>query len=431
MDVVVEEVTQISGTAGTASSRWTAFSHRFRSRRFSCLLGPERLRQEHAGSDRRRPGARDQRHRAHPGSRTAGRAAPARRRFGHGLAEPQSVSLAQRARQRRLRAGDARHAAQRSAIERARALIASVGLARLRAPSAGPTVGRHAPARRPRPRADHGAADHADGRAVRRARRADQDRHAGGAAAHLRQTHKTILFVTHAIEEAILLGDEVVVMTRAPRPHQGGAPGRSAAAALARDGQHQGIRRAFRPRLSSHPRGSDDLHGAAGHGAGARRHEREARLDGTARRAGAAGAHRRAVHRSPGSCSSACAASRRSTCRRRASIAVYLWRMIADGSHRLSISASRLLRIFAGFALAAVAGVALGVLMGMSRIAGAHRRSLDRGALSAAEDLADPAADHLARHRRGLQDRDQRGDRVLSRSSSAPMPASARSTGAS
>jgi NitT/TauT family transport system ATP-binding protein len=30
------------------------------------------------------------------------------------------------------------------------------------------------------------------------------------------ETHKTILFVTHAIEEAILLGDEVVVMTARP-----------------------------------------------------------------------------------------------------------------------------------------------------------------------------------------------------------------------
>jgi ABC-type nitrate/sulfonate/bicarbonate transport system permease component len=48
------------------------------------------------------------------------------------------------------------------------------------------------------------------------------------------------------------------------------------------------------------------------------------------------------------------------------SVARYLWRMIADGSmpYHLGIT---LLRIFVGFALAAVFGVALGVVMGMSR----------------------------------------------------------------
>jgi ABC-type nitrate/sulfonate/bicarbonate transport system permease component len=48
------------------------------------------------------------------------------------------------------------------------------------------------------------------------------------------------------------------------------------------------------------------------------------------------------------------------------SIAVYLWRMTADGTmlYHLGIT---LLRIFAGFALAALTGIALGVLMGMSR----------------------------------------------------------------
>jgi NitT/TauT family transport system permease protein len=48
------------------------------------------------------------------------------------------------------------------------------------------------------------------------------------------------------------------------------------------------------------------------------------------------------------------------------SIAVYLWRMTADGTmlYHLGIT---LLRILAGFALAAVTGIALGVLMGMSR----------------------------------------------------------------
>ena len=49
-------------------------------------------------------------------------------------------------------------------------------------------------------------------------------------------------------------------------------------------------------------------------------------------------------------------------------IAGYLFRMIADGSlaYHLGIT---LLRIFVGFAIAAAAGIGLGVLMGMSRLA--------------------------------------------------------------
>lgn len=49
------------------------------------------------------------------------------------------------------------------------------------------------------------------------------------------------------------------------------------------------------------------------------------------------------------------------------SIAEYLWRMIADGSMEYHLGVT-LLRIFVGFLLAAVAGIALGLLMGMSRI---------------------------------------------------------------
>jgi NitT/TauT family transport system permease protein len=48
-------------------------------------------------------------------------------------------------------------------------------------------------------------------------------------------------------------------------------------------------------------------------------------------------------------------------------VAVYLWRMLADGTMEYHLGVT-LLRIFAGFALAAVTGIALGVLMGMSRI---------------------------------------------------------------
>src|SRR3954453_16650304 len=48
-------------------------------------------------------------------------------------------------------------------------------------------------------------------------------------------------------------------------------------------------------------------------------------------------------------------------------IAVYLWRMLADGSMEYHLGV-RFLRIFAGFLLAAITGIALGMLMGMSRI---------------------------------------------------------------
>ena len=49
------------------------------------------------------------------------------------------------------------------------------------------------------------------------------------------------------------------------------------------------------------------------------------------------------------------------------SIAVYLWAMIADGSMAFHLGVT-LLRIFVGFAIAAVLGIALGLWMGMSRL---------------------------------------------------------------
>jgi NitT/TauT family transport system permease protein len=48
-------------------------------------------------------------------------------------------------------------------------------------------------------------------------------------------------------------------------------------------------------------------------------------------------------------------------------IATYLYRMIVDGSMLYNLGIT-LVRIFAGFALAAITGILLGVLMGMSRI---------------------------------------------------------------
>jgi ABC-type nitrate/sulfonate/bicarbonate transport system permease component len=48
------------------------------------------------------------------------------------------------------------------------------------------------------------------------------------------------------------------------------------------------------------------------------------------------------------------------------SVLFYLWRMIADGSMAYNLGLT-LLRIFVGFALAAVTGILVGVLMGMSQ----------------------------------------------------------------
>jgi NitT/TauT family transport system permease protein len=49
------------------------------------------------------------------------------------------------------------------------------------------------------------------------------------------------------------------------------------------------------------------------------------------------------------------------------SIVVYMWRMIADGTMEYHLGVT-LLRIFAGFFAAAVTGIALGLLMGASRL---------------------------------------------------------------
>ena len=80
------------------------------------------------------------------------------------------------------------------------------------------------------------------------------------------QTHKTILFVTHAIEEAILLGDEVVVMTARPGRIKEVIPIDLPRPRSLEMINSQGIRRAVRPHLPSDPRGGDEDDGAAGRG---------------------------------------------------------------------------------------------------------------------------------------------------------------------
>src|SRR5262249_55204941 len=325
----------------------------------------ERLRQEHIDPDRRRPRAGDQRPRARPKPASPGPSAPAGRGFGHGMAELESFPLAQRHRQHRLRARNARRFARRTL--RARQWAHCLGrAARVRAPPAGTTVRRHAPARRARPRPDHGAADPADGRALRRARRADQDRDAGGAAEDLRPDPQN-----GPVRDARDRGGNPARRRSggddgAPRPHQGSDSDRPPAPTIAGNDQFQGIRRAVRPHVPSHPRRGHGSNGAAGgHGGGPAMTQRVGRMTKLAEKVlptlsilifllawevlvrwrGIAPIFLPAP----------------------TSIAVQIWRMVADGTMEFHLGVT-LLRIFAGFLVAAVSGIALGLLMGMSRI---------------------------------------------------------------
>ena len=74
-------------------------------------------------------------------------------------------------------------------------------------------VGRHAAARRPRPRLRHRRRHPADGRAVLGARSADPHQAAGRAArAAAARCSKTIIFVSHDLDEALKIGNRIAIM---------------------------------------------------------------------------------------------------------------------------------------------------------------------------------------------------------------------------
>jgi NitT/TauT family transport system ATP-binding protein len=90
------------------------------------------------------------------------------------------------------------------------------GARRLRAQVPARAVGGHAPAGGHRARARARHPDLADGRALRCARRADAPAHGRVAGGIRRRTRKTVVFVTHSLQEAIALSDRIVVMTARP-----------------------------------------------------------------------------------------------------------------------------------------------------------------------------------------------------------------------
>ncbi len=212
MDVVVEDVSQVfGGPNGVVALEH--FSHRFRSRRFSCILGPSgcgksTLIQIIGGLE---PATSGRVHIQHPDKKASPLGAdsvmvwqnlnlfPWRKvidNVAFGL-EMRGVSRAERHR-------------------RSRALLASVGLQGFENHLPGQLSGgmrqRVALARalimeRPIMLMDEPfAALDAQTKIVMQEELLKI----------FDATHKTILFVTHAIEEAILLGDEVVVMTARP-----------------------------------------------------------------------------------------------------------------------------------------------------------------------------------------------------------------------
>jgi len=215
MDVVVESVTQIWGGERTQVMALDRFSHRFPSRRFSCLLGPSgcgksTLIQIIGGLEQATSGSvRIQDPQKGDSQRMLGADSvmvwqnlnlfPWR-----SVIDNIAFGLEMRGMPRKLR------------YERAAALIASVGLRGFEHHLPGQLSGgmrqRVALARalimeRPIMLMDEPfAALDAQTKIVMQEEL-------------LRifdQTHKTVLFVTHAIEEAILLGDEVIVMTARP-----------------------------------------------------------------------------------------------------------------------------------------------------------------------------------------------------------------------
>ena len=210
MDVIVDEITQVWAGGGAGIVALERFSHRFASRRFSCLLGPSgcgksTLLQIVGGLE--------------PATSGTVRIGEARRQPGaDSVMVWQGLNLFPwRSVLDNVAFGLEMHGMpKRERHERARALVASVGLAGFENHLPGQLSGgmrqRVALARalvleRPILLMDEPfAALDAQTKIVMQEE----------LARIFDRTHKTVIFVTHAIEEAILLGDEVVVMTARP-----------------------------------------------------------------------------------------------------------------------------------------------------------------------------------------------------------------------
>ena len=178
--------------------------------------GPERLRQDLAADDAGRAARAERRHGI---CASAGRSpTPIPSRVGVIFQEASLFPVAHRARQHRVPAAACAARAREERRRRAAGDADPGRPRRLRRALSARAVGRHEAARLDRARAGAGSAGAADGRAVRRARRADAHDHGPRAAAHL---------VDHPQDRGV----------RHPQPHRGGLPRRRGAGDVGAAGQ--------------------------------------------------------------------------------------------------------------------------------------------------------------------------------------------------
>ena len=230
--IEIRDVSHEFGEPGDAQFVHALLAHlaRHQARRTAVPDRAERLRQEHAAQHGRRPADAD--HRNGRGARQAGaRAAAARHRLR--VPGERAVSLVHDHRERQARHGVSGRAEGRTGAAGAQG--AGGGRAQgLHGPLPGAAFRRHAAARGAGARAQPGDRHAADGRAVRRARRADpHDPRRGplGAAVAQRKDHRV----------------------RHPFARRSGVPRRPGGGVLGAAGPHQGNHRRSTSRIRASP----------------------------------------------------------------------------------------------------------------------------------------------------------------------------------
>ena len=268
--------------------------------------------------------------------------------------------------------------------KRAQALHRSGRAVRLRGQLPVAALRRHEAAHRDRPHARVRSGNPADGRAVRRARRADPQPDAERAARHLG---------AHAEDRDL----------RDPRRAGGRLPRRPRVRDVGAAGPHQGDRRhqvRQARRTSSAPRPSSRRSTRSGTWCARRRSRR--------RRSGRhedvhAAICRCCCSRSPGRRSRGSSSSRRRALPPLTSV-IAAWVELMQSGELITNGASSLYRAAAGLGLSIVVGTILGIVMAWWR-AGQRAPEPDRrGVLPDAEVGADPGDGDLARLRRRLED---------------------------